>query len=194
MSFLLYQPTAGDENNLAPKDSEILLLSSLSEVFQFLSLHMYWNFLNYHLLAKIIRNFFNSQESLITELRNYEADVDDFMKSTKLCDFLEAWPQILKKHSYPDRAVVITKVKKDWNMYTLQDVAQTQKFLAGVFGLERFLFHFCEGKNGCVELKWLVSLTAFRCMENAMKGIQGVQKLSNKVKLSVFNIDIMYYA
>ena len=148
-------------------------------------MHGYWSFLNYYLLEEIITEFDKSPESC-TKLSKYADDVAIFMRDTKLCDFLKVWPKILSEHSYPNRGIVITKLKKFWKDCTLKDVAEAQEFIAGMFGLKRFALNFCDGKEGCVELRWLVPLPAFMHMLSTIESIKGVKRLSEKVMLDRF--------
>lgn len=171
------QPTSNGNRFLSPQYSEILIKSTLSEVFQYLSIHHFWNFLNYYLIEELVAEFC---ETMSDKVKEYEDQVAEFRRDTKLCDFLEVWPENFDEAPYIDMGVVITKIKRDWEQYTLQDVMNTQKTLAGMFKLNRFLINFCEGKKGCVELKWLVPQPVLKYMKRVVIELQGVTRLSNK--------------
>ena len=154
-------------------------------MFQYLNIEGFWNFLNYYLIKELTDAF--SDQSVKDKMVEYEAQMHKFMAETKLCDFLEVWKDGRDATPYLDMGKVVTKLKRKWESCTLQDVAKTQKALAGMFKLKKFLFNFLEGNNGSVELRWLVPQPYFKYMKRVIREMQGVKRLSEtQVRITVY--------
>lgn len=153
---------------LNPDYGAIIIQSTLSEVFQYLNIHGFWNFLNYYLIEELIMKFSKSMQEKIME---YETKLSTFRQETKLSDFLQVWPMSIDETPYVEMGKVITKLQDDWAECTLQDVVDTQMKVAAMFDLNRFLFNFCKGKPGCVELTWLVPQPVLKYMKELIKNM-----------------------
>ena len=133
---------------------KIITHSNLTQIFQFLSIHGFWSFLNFYLLDCLVNMY--GDEGLKGHVNAFKADMERFKHEMKLADFLPAWsgrsPHIPASGFEP----IILKVNKDWSDCTLANVAKLEGFLESRFLINRFLLRFANGHSGSVVIMWLV--------------------------------------
>ena len=111
-------------------------LATLKEIWD--QLNQFWNFYNYELLQHVIRAMFTEADSpLLIKLFEYERDMNEFLSSTKVCDFLKAKPF----SGYEPQENEVWKLKKfvmkvniNWDDCTLRDIKNiSSTFVQGFF-------------------------------------------------------------
>ena len=117
-----------------------------------------WDFLNFSLLNELIEEYkcSNSKEAI----DEYQKEINQFKSSTKLKDFLRAWSgraSLAYMEQSGKKATVMVKVEESWSEFTLEQVAQSQMYLADEFRLRQFVFTLANATHGCVRLMWFVS-------------------------------------
>ena len=141
--------------------------SSISRIFTILSRNGDFNFLNFRLLQLAVKKFGN--QNLKAQVEDYGVKVIEFMKETKLTDFLRVWSGQAAYGSVLDRQLLVVKLDREWPKATLWCIAETEKYLAGEFQLNDFIFRFKEARPGCVILMWLIPSCAAQLIKDAMK-------------------------
>lgn len=151
--------TAGIKEDTSPcvfttHQAAIISYSTLTQIFQWLSMHGFWSFLNFYLLECLVEKY--CDESMKERVRSFGRQMEEFKRDMKLSDFLPAWsgrcPHIPSSGFEP----IILRVNKDWEGYTLSHVAELEGFLESRFLINRFLFRFANGHYGSVVIMWLV--------------------------------------
>ena len=132
----------------------ILSCSTLTQIFQWLSIHGFWNFLNFYLLERLVEIYCSVE--IKEKVKAFQEEMEKFKKETKLADFLPAWsgrcPHIPSSGFTP----IILRVNRDWGNCTLADVARMEGFIESRFLINRFLLRFANGLSGSVWIMWLL--------------------------------------
>ena len=118
----------------------------------FLSLHLYWNFLNYTLLEHIVNEFGNNDTK--AAMAKYVSELVAFRKATKLSDFISHWP--CTRRVPPDMSRLVIKMEKDWSNCTLEDVEQFRRTLTQELLLPSFTVLLRDAEQGCISFTWLI--------------------------------------
>ena len=118
----------------------------------FLSLHLYWNFLNYTLLEHIVNEFGNNDTK--AAMAKYVSELVAFRKATKLSDFISHWP--CTRRVPPDMSRLVIKMEKDWSNCTLEDVEQFRRTLTQELLLPSFAVLLRDAEQGCISFTWLI--------------------------------------
>ena len=142
------------------KDQHIhFIMENLSEIKEskcveeiFLSLHLYWNFLNYTLLEHIVNEFGNNDTK--AAMAKYVSELVAFRKATKLSDFISHWP--CTRRVPPDMSRLVIKMEKDWSNCTLEDVEQFRRTLTQELLLPSFAVLLRDAEQGCISFTWLI--------------------------------------
>ena len=134
--------------------AEIITYSTLTQVFQWLTIHGFWSFLNYYLLERLVDKYGN--ETLKTSVSAFKADMEQFKSNMKLVDFLPAWSGRSAHITESGFQAIILRLHKDWSGCTLADVAKMEGYLESRFLINRFIFRFANGRPGSVVIMWLV--------------------------------------
>ena len=143
---------------------KIVTHSTLTELFQILSLSGLWSFLNYYLLKRVVDRF--GDDYLKGKIAAYGVEMEDFKKNTKLSDFLKTWSgRTTPQSALYDLKPVIMKVNRDWPTCKLADIADIEKFIEGKFLIRRFFLNFSDAHSGCVTVMWLVPAHVIRFLK-----------------------------
>ena len=134
--------------------AEIITCSTLTQVFQWLTIHGFWSFLNYYLLERLVDRYGN--EALRASVNAFKADMEQFKCEMKLVDFLPAWSGRCPHFTESDFQVIILRLHTDWSECTLANVAEIEGYLESRFLINRFILRFANGRPGSVVIMWLV--------------------------------------
>ena len=120
-----------------------------------LTLNLYWDFLNYGLLEHVINQC--GSEGLKQQMQDYVDELSTFKQTTRLCDFIKSWP--CRDDGPPENRLkkVVVKMKHKWSRCTLQDVERFKKALVHKFFLPEFDILLQKAERGCVCVTWLTS-------------------------------------
>ena len=162
------------EEDTSPKvftshQAEIITYSKLTQIFQWLSIHGFWSFLNFYLLDCLVEKY--GSDTLKVQVKGFTKDMEEFKKETKLVDFLPAWsgrsPHIAASGFEP----IILRVNNDWSDCTLANVSELEGFLESRFLINRFLLRFANGHPGSVVIMWLAPSHAVVFLRKKIKSV-----------------------
>ena len=134
--------------------AEIITYSTLTQVFQWLTIHGFWSFLNYYLLERLVNRYGNA--ALKESVSAFGADMEQFKSEMKLVDFLPAWSGRSAHFTESGFQAIILRLHKDWSECTLGNVAEMEGYLESRFLINRFILRFANGQPGSVVIMWLV--------------------------------------
>ena len=120
-----------------------------------IDLSFYMNFLNHEMLQHILYKFEDME--LQKRMDDYKTEIAAFFNSTRLCDFVRCWP--IHDEEPPEeelRKFLTSKIKKDWNTCTLEDLDNLRGSLARKLLLPKFVLILQEASRGCVTLTFSV--------------------------------------
>ena len=157
--------------------ADIITHSTLAQVFQWLSLTGFWNFLNYYLLKKLVDKFGDTHLKEIVE--GYGREVDAFKSSIKLVDFLPVWSGRSPHQSGSGLEPIILRVNRDWPTCTLADIGRIEGYLESRFMINRFILNFANAGSGSVVVMWLVSSHVIPFLKKRIMAI-GSQSLTEE--------------
>ena len=142
---------------------------SFDDIFLFLTRYEVWDFLNFHVLTKIVKQFLTDDKTIRRTLDAYQPKVDIFKENT----FLKDYVQVRSNGTCPIPGCkdVMVKLKGDFERFTLADVSEQEQFLASQFFLNQFIFRLKYAEKGCVQITWLIPETAINLLmpENLSK-------------------------
>ncbi len=123
-------------------------------------LNRFWDFFNYELFRHVLRVMFTeADDPLLSQLAEYESEMDGFLSSTKLSDFFKVWPFSIDSPQEKEVGKlknVIVRVNKSWDDCTLRDVKNiSNTFAQGFFLPREFLLVAGVGKSS-VSILWSV--------------------------------------
>ena len=107
--------------------------SSISGMFTILRRNGDFNFLNFRLLQLVVKEFGNQDLEALVE--KYGVKVDEFMRETKLTNFLRVWRGQAAHGSVLNRQLLVVKLEREWPKATLSYIARIEKYLANEFEL-----------------------------------------------------------
>ena len=163
--------------------------SSLNRILTHLSRTGAVSFLNFHLLQLVVKKFGN--QNLKHQVERYGEEVAEFMRETKFTDFYRIWSGQAAHGSVPNCQLLVVKLDKKWPGATLSMIADMEKFLAGEFQLNAFIFRFAQANPGCVSRVWLIPACAARLIKEAMKTKQPDFKKMNIQEL-ILNGEVFF--
>ena len=167
--------TVGIQEDTSPcvflyHQAEIIAHNKLSQVFQWLTLHGFWSFLNFYLLEKIVDKY-GTDDDLKKRIGAFKHDMEKFKLEMKLVDFLPAWsgrcPHIPAAGFEP----IILRVNKDWPQCTLADIAKMEGYLESRFLINRFILRLANGRYGSVVIMWLVPSQAIAYLKERIMAV-----------------------
>ena len=133
-------------------------------------LNLYWDFLNYGLLERVITKF--GSEDLKQKMQDYVEKLSTFKQTTRLCDFIEYCPCKDELPSEEDLKKVVVKIQKEWSHCTLQDVELFKKDLINKFFLPEYEMLLGKAEKGCVCVTWLTSPSIATLLQQNLKNIE----------------------
>ena len=136
---------------------------SCDEIFLFLTRNEVWDFLNFHVLTKIVNQFLSDEREIKKCIESYQPKVNDFKQVT----FLEDYVRVRASGTAPIPGCkdVMVKLKRKYKYFTLADLSEEEKFLASQFLLNQFIFRLKNSEIGCVQITWLVPQTAIELLK-----------------------------
>ena len=123
--------------------AEIIAHNKLSQVFQWLGMNGFWNFLNFFLLESLVEKY--GDDGLKERVDVFKQDMEKFKLEMKLVDFLPAWSGRCPHVPATGFEPIILRVNKDWPQCTLADIARMEGYLESRFLINRFLLRFANG-------------------------------------------------
>ena len=143
-----------------------------------LTLNLYWNFLNYELLQHVIEKCVTRVSSdLKQQMLDYIDELLKFKQRTRLCDLCD----FIKESTYtpPEGCKkIVVKMQKEWCQCTLQEVEYFKKDLIDKFFLQQYDILFQSAEKGSICITWLTSTSiATLLKENLAK--TGIEFFSN---------------
>ena len=124
----------------------------------FMVLNLYWDYLNYHLLECLVREY--GDKITKSHMKEYIKDVSAFMEATTLQVFWEIEPCL---KSVPPPGFTETIVKHEQSISaesTLKDVEDVRVRLANEIQLSKYAILLSTIQEGCIEITWF---TIFHC-------------------------------
>ena len=136
-------------------------------------LNDFWDFFNYELLQHVIRVMFTEAEDpLLSQLAEYEHEIDRFLSSTKLCHFFKVWPFSIDKPQEKEVAQlkrVVVRVDRKWEDCTLLDVKKISDTFAQGFFLPREFLLLAGVCKSSVSLLWYIPPSLASSIEEKVK-------------------------
>ncbi len=127
-------------------------------------LNQFWDFMNYELFQHVVRAMFTeADDPLLSKLAEYESEIEIFLSSTKLCNFVRTAKPTKKSIDKFKRIVV--KVCSKWEDCTLYDVKTS--FSKGF--LPRQFILLASGVKGSVSIITYVPLSLASSIEEQVK-------------------------
>ncbi len=148
---------------LSQKQQEIEKATSVTAIFQILSLH--WDYINTVFVEFMVKFF--AIDEVKQELADYLKELGPFSTTTKLCEFKSAFPSATIA-SPPGFLTVTAKVQGDWANYTLQKALQFGWQLSDECCLEGYTLHFVDSGSGCIRLVWAIPPSAIPILAEAL--------------------------
>ena len=135
-----------------------------------LTLNLYWDFLNYGLLEHVINQC--GSEELKQQMQDYVDELSTFKQTTRLCDFIESWP--CRDDGPPEDRLkkVVVKMQKEWSQCTLQDVESFKTALVQRFFLPKYDILLQTAIEGCVCVTWLTSPSTATLLQQNLANIE----------------------
>ena len=137
---------------------EVINQSSCDEIFSFLTRMEVWDILNFRVLQKIVKTHIPDDAEVHRKIDEYSQRVEKFKEITMLRDFIRV--RTSGTTAIPGYRTVMVKIKRDYNTFTLANLAEEEKFLANEFYLNQFIFRLKDAGRGCVQITWLVPASA----------------------------------
>ena len=148
---------------------------SFDDIFLFLTQYEVWDFLNFHVLTKIVKQFLTDDKMIQRAIEDYQPKVDIFKKNTFLRDYV----QVRSNGTCPIPGCkdMMVKLKRNYAQFTLADVSEQEQFLASQFLLNQFIFRLKYAEEGCVQITWLIPQTAINLLmpENLAKKAEALK-------------------
>ena len=120
-------------------------------------LGMYWNFLNFDLLEHLVSGF--GSEDLKKKMESYKVDLQSFRKATRICDFINCWPERVEPPPERELREFVARVGYCWENCTLEDLDMLEGVITRKFFLPRFVLHLREIKPGSIAITWLIPVS-----------------------------------
>ena len=131
---------------------------TFDQVFLFLTRNEVWDFLNFHVLKKIVKQFISDAGGFNQRIAQYELRVNNFKQETYLQDYIRV--RASGAAPIPGCKNVMAKIEQDYETFTLAQLSEQEEFLCSQFFLNQFIFRLKESGSGCVQITWLVPQAA----------------------------------
>ena len=130
-------------------------------------LGIYWNFLNFDLLEHLVSGF--GSEDLKKKMESYKFDLQSFRKATRICDFIDCWPERVEPPPERELREFVVKVGYCWENCTLEDLDMLEGVITRKFFLPRFVLQLREIKPGSITVTWLIPVPFVRGLKEAIE-------------------------
>ena len=147
----------------------------------FIPLNFYLSFLNYNLLAHIVKHF--GSQSLQQRMKSYSKDMMLFQKETMISDIV---PYLRQEFNCPkDYSKLELKVDIDITTTSLEDLEEIRKQFANEFLLPNFALFLANLRKSSLLIVWLIPSDFIPTL---VKSIEAGNKSSFFAELHVFEI------
>ena len=121
----------------------------------FRHLNMYWTFLEYSLLNRIIdcHSSILSKE-LRDEMRKYKKEIETFKQCTTIKQLLQVGLGVIRREPPPGFSRIFTKLKRRPSEYTLEELDQFRHKICFEFNLPTFILMLESFEEGSLCIKW----------------------------------------
>ena len=129
-------------------------------IFRTLNHEFVWNFLDYHLLERIVKIFGSNNEKLLQLMEEYSQALSIFRSSTTVDELMDAWDEPSLPEKCEEYSKIIQTVKWDPKTQTLEELDKLRKNTSKLLQkipLSEVALVLNHIKGGCVILTWLVS-------------------------------------
>ena len=135
-------------------DKNITVISQATSVGDiFIPLNLYWDYLNYGLLEHLVKKC--GSEHCKQMMREFVLDVEHFMATTKMADFMSVYRQV---DIPPGFNQLVTRHNLDPEQTRLLTVKDFRKEFCRHYLLHDFLtLIFSNVQSGSIEIVWLIS-------------------------------------
>ena len=147
--------------------------SDLKELFKALTFNKLWSFLEFHLLERIIEQFWESDQDLKDQMEQYKKDLAAYQTATKVKDFIAAALQLdaetststSDSHSLPLIGTAYDpkyfkklsiKLDKPFSDCTLEYLCKLWTSLKDLLRLPPLTLLLHEIREGCICVTWLI--------------------------------------
>ena len=130
-------------------------------------LGIYWNFLNFDLLEHLVSGF--GSEDLKKKMESYKFDLQSFRKATRICDFIDCWPERVEPPPERELREFVAKVGYHWDHCTLEDLDMLEGVITRKFFLPRFAFWLREIMPGSITVTWLIPAPFVRALQETVE-------------------------
>ena len=113
-------------------------------------LSIYWNFLNFDLLEHLVSGF--GSTDLRKQMESYELDLHSFRKATRLCDFIDCWPERVEPPPETELREFVAKIKHEWDNCTLEDLESLKGVITHKFFLPELAIVLKQIEPGCITI------------------------------------------
>ena len=127
----------------------------------------YWNFLNFDLLEHLVSGF--GGEDLKQKMESYKYDLQSFRKATRICDFIDCWPERVEPPPEHELRQFVAKVGYHWENCTLEDLDMIEGVITRRFFLPGFVLQLREVKPGSITVSWLIPGSFVRGLQEAIE-------------------------
>ena len=140
----------------------------------------YWNFLNFDLLEHLVSGF--GSEDLKQKMESYKCDLQSFRKATRICDFIDCWPERIEPPPESELREFVAKVGYYWENCTLEDLDMIEGVITRRFFLPRFVLQLREIKPGSITVTWLIPASFVKALQVAIEGTSSEFFMEQKIE------------
>ena len=130
-------------------------------------LGIYWNFLNFDLLEHLVCGF--GSKDLKQKMESYKCDLQSFRKATRICDFIDCWPERVEPPPKSELREFVAKVGYHWENCTLEDLDLLEGVITRKFFLPKFVLRLREIKPGSITITWLIPVSFVTGLQEAIE-------------------------
>lgn len=148
-----------------------------TEVFDKLSDMRAWDCLNYSLLRKMINEYLENSDAyarLSGLIQSYDREVQVFLQSTLLLDFLDVYKELFAGDSDYNKGcgLLKAKLKGDLATMTLAGFRAKEAYLKCHFRLKNYVLRLAVANEGCVILYWYLPHCLVAHIQETCKELQ----------------------
>ena len=140
----------------------------------------YWNFLNFDLLEHFVSGF--GSERLNQKMESYKCDLQSFRKATRICDFINCWPERVEPFPEHELRQFVAKVGYHWENCTLEDLDMIEGVITRRFLLPRFVLQLREIKPGSITITWLIPVPFVKELQEAIESTSSSFFMERKIE------------
>lgn len=140
------------------KETKLNGIDNWTELFDTLSEMKAWDCLNYELLRDLFDKYLLNSEQVKEQLESYDCEVQRFLDSTLLLDFLDIYKELFPDESDLRKGCVMLKAKfsGDLSTTTLSEYHSIRGYLMCQFRLQHYVLRLATANEGCLLLFWYV--------------------------------------